>query len=108
MTAVASGTARGKDFVVAACGSLCFMYLTPTFDERGRLVGNTKGRNDGTHRTTGREYHVARGSTPIQGCAIASGRLVAFDIRTDYERVVPHGFPKLETTRPRLGLVSMP
>ena len=26
MTAVASGTARGKDFV-AACASLCFMYL---------------------------------------------------------------------------------
>lgn len=28
LTAVASGTARGKDFV-AACASLCFLYLTP-------------------------------------------------------------------------------
>ena len=37
MTAVASGTSRGKDFV-AACASLCFMYLTPRCNERGILV----------------------------------------------------------------------
>ena len=40
-TAVASGTSRGKDFV-AAVAALCFLYLTPTFDEKGKLVGNTK------------------------------------------------------------------
>ena len=41
MTAVASGTARGKDFV-AACAALCFMYLTPRFDGNGVLSENTK------------------------------------------------------------------
>jgi hypothetical protein len=41
MTAVASGTARGKDFV-AACSALCFLYLTPRFNSKGELVGNTK------------------------------------------------------------------
>lgn len=38
--AVASGTARGKDFV-AACAAVCFFYLTPTF-EAGQLKANTK------------------------------------------------------------------
>ena len=37
MTAVASGTARGKDFV-AACASLCFFYLTPKYDDDGNMV----------------------------------------------------------------------
>ena len=40
MIAVASGTARGKDYV-AATAALCFMYLTPVF--RGKeLIANTK------------------------------------------------------------------
>ncbi|MCQ2348960.1 MAG: hypothetical protein MJZ98_00605 [Paludibacteraceae bacterium] len=41
MTAVASGTARGKDYV-AACAALCFLYLTPRFDKDGVMVQNTK------------------------------------------------------------------
>ena len=36
MTAVASGTARGKDFV-SACACLCFFYLTPRFDKFGNM-----------------------------------------------------------------------
>lgn len=40
-TSVVSGTARGKDFV-AACAALCFLYLTPSWNTRGELVGNTK------------------------------------------------------------------
>ena len=31
MTTVASGTARGKDFI-AAVAALCFLYLTPRFE----------------------------------------------------------------------------
>ena len=38
---VASGTARGKDFV-AACAAMCFMYLTPRWSASGELVENTK------------------------------------------------------------------
>lgn len=40
-TAVASGTARGKDFV-AACCSVCFLFLTPRWNKNGELVENTK------------------------------------------------------------------
>ena len=41
MTAVASGTARGKDYV-AACAAMCFMYLTPRWNKEGKLIANTK------------------------------------------------------------------
>ena len=40
MTAVASGTSRGKDYI-AACAAMCFMYLTPRWKD-GKLVKNTK------------------------------------------------------------------
>ena len=40
-TSVASGTARGKDFVAAVAG-MCFMYLTPRWNEKGELIENTK------------------------------------------------------------------
>ncbi len=36
MTSVASGTARGKDFV-AAISALCFLYLTPRWNSKGEL-----------------------------------------------------------------------
>ena len=91
MTAVASGTARGKDFV-AACGSLCFMYLTPTFDERGRLVGNTK-----VAMTAPTARQVGNIMSPevrrlFKAAQFLPGRLVAFDIRTDYEEWFLTGF----------------
>lgn len=38
---VASGTARGKDFV-AACCAICFLYLTPRWNAKGELTENTK------------------------------------------------------------------
>ena len=40
-TSVASGTARGKDFV-AAVAAICFLYLTPRWNKNGELVENTK------------------------------------------------------------------
>ena len=40
-TSVASGTARGKDFV-AACAAIAFLYLTPRWNAQGELVENTK------------------------------------------------------------------
>ena len=91
MTAVASGTARGKDFV-AACGSLCFMYLTPTFDERGRLVGNTK-----VAMTAPTARQVGNIMSPeirrlFKAAQFLPGRMVAFDIRTDYEEGFLTGF----------------
>lgn len=41
-TSVASGTARGKDFV-AAVAAVCFLYLTPRWNkDTGELIENTK------------------------------------------------------------------
>ncbi len=40
-TSVASGTARGKDFV-AACCAVCCLFLTPRWNSRRELVENTK------------------------------------------------------------------
>lgn len=40
-TSVASGTARGKDFV-AACVALSFLYLTPRWNKDKQLIENTK------------------------------------------------------------------
>lgn len=97
MTAVASGTSRGKDFV-AACSALCFLYLTPRFDSTGKvLVGNTKVAMTAP---TGRqvenimkpEIHrlvkAARNRFPFA----CPGRLVANDIRTDYAEWFLTGF----------------
>src|SRR5690349_4042342 len=40
--AIASGTARGKDFLMAVA-SLCFLYLTPRWSTKEKkLVANTK------------------------------------------------------------------
>ena len=96
LTAVASGTARGKDFV-AACASLCFMYLTPRFDDNGVLVENTKvamtaptGRQVSNIMTpeVRRLLRAARAKFPF----CCPGRLVADDIRTSFEEWFLTGF----------------
>lgn len=91
MTAVASGTARGKDFV-AACAGLCFMYLTPRFDANGRLIKNTKVAMTAP---TGRQ--VKNIMSPeirrlFRNAQVLPGRTVADDIRTDYEEWFLTGF----------------
>ncbi|MDD3404962.1 MAG: hypothetical protein PHH23_01670 [Paludibacteraceae bacterium] len=91
MTAVASGTARGKDFV-AACASMCFMYLTPRFDKSGNLVKNTK---IAMTAPTGRQ--VSNIMTPevrrlFRNAKFLPGRLVYDDIRTDFEEWFLTGF----------------
>ena len=91
LTAVASGTSRGKDYV-AACAALCFMYLTPKFDKNGRLIENTK---IALTAPTGRQ--VTNIMTPeirrlLRQARVLPGRLVANDIRTDYEEWFLTGF----------------
>jgi hypothetical protein len=91
MTAVASGTSRGKDYV-AACAALCFMYLTPKFDRYGNLAENTK---IAMTAPTGRQ--VTNIMTPeirrlFRSAKILPGRLVADDIRTEYEEWFLTGF----------------
>lgn len=91
MTAVASGTARGKDFV-SACACLCFFYLTPKFDKAGNLISNTKVAMTAP---TGRQ--VQNIMTPevrrlFRNAKFLPGRLVADDIRTGYEEWFLTGF----------------
>lgn len=91
MTAVASGTARGKDFV-SACASLCFMYLTPRFDKCGNLVKNTK-----VAMTAPTARQVQNIMTPevrrlFRNANCLPGRLVSDDIRTKYEEWFLTGF----------------
>lgn len=91
LTAVASGTARGKDFV-SACACLCFLYLTPKFDSNGNLKENTKVAMTAP---TGRQ--VGNIMTPeirrlFRNAGCLPGRLVANDIRTDYDEWYLTGF----------------
>lgn len=94
-TSVASGTARGKDFV-AACCALCFLYLTPLWDSEGTLVANTKvALTAPTDRQVknimmpeiSRLYNAAR----RRGIQLP-GRLNTYDIRTDNEEWFLTGF----------------
>ena len=89
--AVASGTSRGKDFV-AAVASLCFLYLTPKFNSKGELIENTKVAMTAP---TGRQ--VGNIMAPeirrlYRNAKILHGRLVAFDIRTEYDEWFLTGF----------------
>ena len=91
MTAVASGTARGKDFV-SACACLCFFYLTPRFDKYGNMTSNTKVAMTAP---TARQVHNIM--TPevrrlFRNAQFLPGRLVADDIRTNYDEWFLTGF----------------
>lgn len=92
MTSVASGTARGKDFV-SACAALCFLYLTPKFDKNGNLIENTKVIMTAP---TGRQVEnimVPEIWRLFKNALFRlPGRLVSQDIRTDYEEWFLTGF----------------
>ena len=90
-TSVASGTSRGKDYV-SACACLCFMYLTPVIGADGKMIKNTKvAMTAPTDRQIKNimipEIHRLWKSNPF-----LSGRLVGYDIRTDYSEWYLTGF----------------
>jgi hypothetical protein len=81
-TSVVSGTGRGKDFT-AAVACICFMYLTPRWDEKGKLVENTKvAMTAPSDRQIG-NIMVPEISRIFNNVKILPGRLVAHDIRTE-------------------------
>ena len=90
MTAVASGTARGKDFV-AACAAMCFMYLTPRWKD-GKLVKNTKIAM--TAPTARQVYNIMMPevSRLFRNAGFLPGSLLSPGIRTDYEEWFLTGF----------------
>lgn len=92
MTAVASGTARGKDFV-AACASLCFMYLTPRWDAKGNLIKNTKIAMTAPTDRQVRNIMVPEIRRLMRNAGgILPGRQVSYDIRTRYDEWFLTGF----------------
>ena len=91
MTAVASGTARGKDFV-SACACLCFLYLTPRFDSHGNLVKNTKVAMTAPSDRQVRNIMVPEIRRLMRNAPFLPGRQVSYDIRTDYSEWFLTGF----------------
>lgn len=94
-TTVASGTARGKDFVTAVA-AVCFMNLTPMWNRKGELIANTKvALTAPTDRQVknimmpeiSRLYNRAK-----KRGIVLPGRLNAYDVRTDYEEWFLTGF----------------
>lgn len=94
-TTVASGTARGKDFVTAVA-ALCFLYLTPKWDKDNNLIANTKvALTAPTDRQIknimmpeiSRIFHRAK-----QNGVTLPGKLNAYDIRTESEEWFLTGF----------------
>lgn len=94
-TSVASGTARGKDFV-AACAAVSFLYLTPRWNTKRELVENTKvaltAPTDRQVRNimmpeVARLYNRAK-----QRGILLPGRLTTSDIRTENEEWFLTGF----------------
>ena len=91
MVAVASGTARGKDYI-AACAAICFMYLTPRFDKDGNLVENTK---IAMTAPTGRQVYnimIPEIARLYKSAGFLPGRLLSSGIRTNYEEWFLTGF----------------
>lgn len=94
-TSVASGTARGKDFI-AACAAICFMYLTPKWNNKKELVANTKvALTAPTDRQVKNimmpEISRLFNRAKARGIVLP-GRLNAYDIRTDNEEWFLTGF----------------
>lgn len=90
MTAVASGTARGKDFV-AACAAMCFMYLTPRWKD-GKLVKNTKIAMTAPSGRQVNDIMIPEISRLFRSAEFLPGRLLANGIRTNYEEWFLVGF----------------
>lgn len=96
MTAVASGTARGKDYV-AACAAMCFMYLTPRIDAEGNMVANTKIAMTAPTGRQVQEIMIPELSRLFERAAILPGRMVSTGIKTDRKEWFLTGFKSDES-----------
>lgn len=80
MVSVVSGTARGKDYI-SAVACLCFLYLTPRW-ENGALTENTKvAMTAPTDRQVG-NIMFPEISRLFNKAKVLPGRLTGYDIRT--------------------------
>ena len=91
MVAVASGTARGKDYI-AAVAAICFMYLTPRFNKEGKLVKNTKIAMTAPTGRQVKDIMIPEVSRLYRNAQFLPGRLLSNGIRTNYEEWYLTGF----------------
>jgi hypothetical protein len=90
-TSVASGTSRGKDFTAAVC-ALCFLYLTPRWDDEGEMVENTKVAMTAPGGRQIDNIVYPEVTKIFRKAKHLPGRLVSNDIRTDFEEWFLTGF----------------
>lgn len=90
MTAVSSGTSRGKDFV-AACAAMCFMYLTPRWVD-GKMTKNTKIALTAPSGRQVRDIMIPEISRLFRNAGFLPGRMLSSGIRTDYDEWFLVGF----------------
>ena len=90
MTAVASGTARGKDYV-SAVACVCFLYLTPKF-KGSKLVENTKVAMTAPTDRQVKNIMVPEVRRLIKKAGFLPGYLSGHDIRTEWEEWYLTGF----------------
>lgn len=92
---VRSGTARGKDFL-SACAAMCFLYLTPRWDETRKLCENTKVALTAPTDRQVKNIMMPEISRLFTRAAQRGyqlpGRLTAYDIRTSSEEWFLTGF----------------
>lgn len=97
-TSVASGTARGKDFVTAVA-AVCFMYLTPRWVKRD-LIDNTKVALTAPTDRQVKNIMMPEISRLFNRAkkkgVLLPGRLNVYDIRTDSEEWFLTGFKASE------------
>ena len=91
MVAVASGTARGKDYI-AAVAAICFMYLTPRFNKEGKLIENTKIAMTAPTGRQVKDIMIPEVSRLYRNAGVLPGRLLSNGIRTKYEEWYLTGF----------------
>lgn len=90
MTAVTSGTSRGKDYV-AACAAICFMYLTPRW-QGGKLVKNTKIAMTAPTNRQVQNIMIPEVSRIFRNAGFLPGRLLSTGIKTNYDEWFLVGF----------------
>ena len=95
LVSVRSGTARGKDFV-AACVAVCFLYLTPKWNKKGELIGNTKVALTAPTDRQVKNIMMPEISRLFNRAKkrgfVLPGRLNTYDIRTENEEWFLTGF----------------
>lgn len=89
--AISSGTSRGKDYLMAVA-AICFLYLTPEWDEEGSMVANTKVVLTAPTSRQVKEIMTPEISRIFRNAPYLPGWLTGNDIRTPYKEWFLTGF----------------